>query len=810
MKTLGYLMLLLCTVALHSQESIIKGKLLEDSENPVIFANIALYSQSDSSLVKVETSDNEGIFAFNKIAPSTYYVIATYIGFDDLVINDILLGGEDLDLGTLTFKTQGVELAEAIVTARRAMVEVKADRTVFNVQGTINSTGSDAIALLRKAPGVTVDNNDNINVLGRSGVLLYVDGKRLPLTGEDLKSYLQSLSAEQIDRMDIITNPGAKYEAEGNAGIIDIKLKKNENHGANGSFSSSISKGRHATGNANFTGNFRNKVMNVFGTIGTAQGTGFSDVNFLSYQNSLELTETNMFKWNYENYNFRAGTDFFLNDHHTLGVLITGSTNDGSNESKNRISIAQASTRNIDSILIADNNNNSTRNQNTYNINYRYEGENQQSLNIDLDYGAYRSDINIFQPNLYYNASESDIISEVINTFETPSDIDIYTFKVDYESTLLGGKLGLGSKLSKVVSDNTFLFFDQIDGQDYRNDQKSNQFKYDENVYAGYLTYSRKLTDKWSMVAGLRAEQTDATGDLQAFDTNLAEPPVELNYLSWFPNAGLTYLAAENHNFSLNYGRRINRPDYNVLNPFNFQISQLSFEKGNPFLRPEIVNNFELGYTYAYRYNFKLGYSKTTDQITRLIAPDDIDPRASFFSWDNLAEQTIFSFSASAPVQINEKWNVYTNFSASQLDNQADYGEGAIVDLQAFTYNIYQQHTINLPYDFTGEVSGYFAGPGIWGGVFKFETSYSLNFGLQRKFFDKKMNVRLSVNDVFYQTGWDGYSEFNGLLSYGNGNWDSRRGSLSISYNFGNQKVKSRNRKTGIEDEADRISSGNQ
>jgi hypothetical protein len=355
------------------------------------------------------------------------------------------------------------------------------------------------------------------------------------------------------------------------------------------------------------------------------------------------------------------------------------------------------------------------------------------------------------------------------------------------------------------VSDNTFLFYTDINGVPMLSDSNSNKFNYNEKVYAGYVNYNRNFGKKWTLNAGLRAEQTDARGDLQAFLPELQEPPVDLNYLSWFPNAGVTWQMAEKHVLGLSAGRRINRPDYNVLNPFNNRMSELSYEKGNPELQPEIVNNVELSYTLAYRYNFKLGYSRTTDQITRLIAPDKENPLAGFITWANLAEQTISSFVVSAPVQITKKWNAYFNASASYLDNQADYGEGAIVDLQAFTYSIYQQHTFDLPGGFKAEISGYYGGPGIWGGVFVYESSWSLDLGLQRKFLRDKLNVKLSASDLFYESGWDGVSSFDGLVSYGSGRWDSRRVSLSLGYRFGNDNVKSRNRNTSIEAEAGRV-----
>lgn len=807
MKIITTLSIVALSMSLQAQTSVIRGLLRNAEGEPIPFANVALFSAADSSLAKAGTSNDAGIFEMRGLGAGEYFLKAIGLGLADLRKADIRLNAnQQLDLGVLTFAPKSLNLAEATVTASRVLVEIQPDRTIFNVDGTINSAGSDAVSLLRKAPNVTVDNNDNISVLGRSGVLLYVDGKRLPLTGEDLSNYLQNLPAEQIDRIEIITNPGSKYEAEGNAGIIDIRLKKDKSLGANGSVNTTYSQGRYHRANLNGSGNYRNKRLNTFGTVGLGDGAGYNEMVFQSFLNNMFQDEINNHYNDWQNYNYRLGADFFLADKHTLGVLVGGGANANMNNSFNRITLAQQSTpAQIDSILVANTDADKNRRQQTYNINYRFDNTNGRSLNIDLDYGNYSNKSKRYQPNRYYDAAEQVLLTEIINSFDTPTDIDIYSLQLDYEDGLWGGKLGAGSKISRVISDNTFLFYDEVNGQSIRNNRNSNRFKYDEKVYAGYINYARSLGKKWKFSAGLRAEQTDASGDLKAFLPELQEPPVILNYLSWFPSAGLTCQLAPKHTLALNGGRRINRPDYQVLNPFNNQISQLSYEKGNPFLRPEIVNNLELGYTLAYRYNFKLAYSRTTDQITRLIAPDKQDPRAGFITWANLRDQTILSFNVSAPVQILPKWNAYLNASASYLNNQADYGDGAVVDVQAFTYSIYQQHTFDLPAGLKGEISGYYSGPGIWGGVFVYESSWSLDLGLQRKFLQDRLNVRLSVNDIFYETGWDGYSDFDGLLAYGSGRWDSRRVSLSLGYRFGNENVKSRKRNTGIEAEAGRI-----
>jgi outer membrane receptor protein involved in Fe transport len=643
-------------------------------------------------------------------------------------------------------------------------------------------------------------------VLGRAGVLVYVDGKRLPISGQDLSDYLQNLPAEQIDRIEIISNPGAKYEAQGNAGIIDIRLKRDKNLGANGSVNTSYIQGIYPKSNISGSGNYRNTKFNAFGNVGLGQWNGFHKMLFQSYQNNLYLDEIVDNRHKRENGNFRFGADFFLSKQHTLGFLIGGSLSSGSVDGLNRIAISKASSPSeIDSILVAKTITKNPRNNQTYNLNYRYDDGKNRSLNVDADYGLYQNENKRDQSNLYYDATEQNQLTEALNSFDTPSDISIATFKVDYAQNGLGGKIGLGTKLSRVNSDNTYLVYEGFIGNRILNDRRSNQFEYEENVYAGYINYSRSLQKKWSLTAGLRLEQTDARGDLQAFRPELQEPPVILNYLSWFPSAGLTWQLKPQHSLSINYGRRINRPDYNVLNPFNNQLSQLSFEKGNPFLKPEIVNNVELAYTLAFKYNFKLGYSLTEDQITRLIGPDDTDPRANFIKWDNLARQTILSFNASLPVEVMKNWNAYFNLSGSHIDNQADYGGGAVVDLQAYTYNIFQQHSFDLPYGFKGEISGYYSGPGIWGGVFVYESSWSLDLGLQRKFLQERLNIKLSASDLFYESGWDGVSIFDGLESSGSGRYDSRRFSINLSYQFGNDNVKSRKRKVGLEDEEGRV-----
>lgn len=790
----------------QAQTGMIRGSLQNAAGDPLGFANVALYRAADSSLAKVAISEDDGRFELPSLDGGAYRLEASYLGLPSYREAITLEPGQVLDLGVRTFGESAVELEEAIVRAARPLVEIKPDRTIFNVQGTINSTGEDALSLLRKAPGVLVDNNDQLSVLGRSGVLLYVDGKQLPLRGNELAQYLSALQADQIDHIAIISNPGARYDAAGNAGIIDIRLKKDKNHGANGSINTSFSQGRYFRANTGASGNYRNKHLNVFGNGAVFRNRGFNTIDFLNVQNGLSLDEINRMYNRGEGFEVRAGLDYFLSDHHTVGVLASAGEFGSERRSLNRVRIASLASPTLpDSILLASTRGDDSRQRLTANLNYRYDNRKGRTLNLDADLGQFANTNVRFQPNRYYAADGSTPLSEVINAFDTPTDIAIYTLKADYEQDLLGGKWSAGAKYSQVVSDNTFLVYD-VPAELYElNRRLSNTFDYDERVMAGYLQYGRSLGKTWQMNAGLRGEHTTARGDLQAFLPELQEPPVNLHYFNLFPTAGLSWQPMDGHALNLQYGRRINRPDYHVLNPFNNLLSQLSYEKGNPFLRPEIVHNLELGYTLLQRYNLKVAYSRTLDQITRLIGPDAQDPRANFISWENLARQTVWSANLSAPIQLAAFWSAYVNINASHLHNQADYGQGATVDLQAFTYNLYHQQSFQLPYGLKAEISGWYSGPGIWGGVFRYDPSWSLDLGLQRRFLREKLNVRLNVTDIFYEAYWSGVSAFNGLEARGQGQWDSRRCSISLSYDMGNQKVRSRRRNTGLEEEAKRL-----
>ncbi|MGB3801549.1 MAG: TonB-dependent receptor [Lewinella sp.] len=810
MKRLALVSLLLCLLfPLYAQYHI--SGIVQDADGAAVpFANVALYLSVDSSLVKVETTDDIGNFSLINLPEGEYDLVVSYVGSPDLRHAHMQVR-DNLEMGTMAMTRPGVDLTGATVTARRALVEVKPDRTIFNVQGTINAAGNDGLELLRKAPGVSIDQSDNISVLSRSGVLVYVDGRRIPLQGTDLSNYLRNLTAEQIERIDIITSPGARYEAQGNAGIIDIRLKRAEDEGANGSLSASASQGRYARYAGNAGGNYRNSQFNLFGNLSYGYNQNFSQSDFVSQQRSFVLIDELYSVPILRTPGVRTGLDLYLGDRHTLGVLFTGQYEDGRRVVNNSTEIYDEESLQVgmnaqpDSILRAQVFDEGDHNQNTFNLNYNYAIGSGHNLNVDLDYGRFVHDNAIDQPNRYFSPG-GELLSVSDNSFETPIEISIQTARLDYDFPIGKGSASAGVKYSGVETTNAFLFYQGLQGDRDLITERSNRFRYDENVFAGYLSYSGSLSESVSFSTGLRVELTDATGNLTPVGGgNMDDPAVEFNYVSFFPNAGLSYTTPDGNAVNLRYGRRINRPDYSSLNPFRVQLNELSYRRGNPFLQPEKVNNVELGYVLDGRYNFKLAYSLTDDQVAQLFSPDDSITLAGFETYDNLARQTVISFTASAPIQITDWWRTYLNGTAGYISNEADYGRNAQVDIDLFNYRFYNQNTFTLPAGFTGEITGQYIGPGVGGGIFVYDGFGIMSVGLQRRFLDNSLTAKLTVSDVFYGSIINGESNFNGLYAQGRVAQDSRRVGLSLSYNFGNQKVKSRRRDTGLDEAAGRV-----
>lgn len=800
---------LLCSLSVEAQSDngLITGKIQDPDGNPVAFANVVLKLAKDSSLFKVEYSKEDGGFAILEVPAGAYWLDVSYVGlppYQSAVID--LAAGQKMNLGNIDLKPGATDLSEVVVKAQKPLLEIKPDKMVLNVEGSINATGNNAMDLLRKSPGVVIDNNDNISMLGRTGVQIYIDGKPSPLAAADLAAFLKTVQSTEIEAIEIITNPSSRYDAESTAGIINIKMKKDKRLGTNANLNLGGSMGQVGQYNGSINGNYRNKKLNAFGSFGYYDGENINFMDIYREQSGLVFDQRGRNDSEWSGQNFRFGTDFFLNKKETIGFLINGNLNDNGNSGNSRTFISMQGQSAIDSVLVAESFQDGTRDNVNFNVNYQIDNGKGNVWNMDVDYGMFRNEREAFQPNFYKDASESEVLTQRIFANNSPTDIDIYTFKLDHERPLFGGKMEIGTKLSLVETDNTFDFFNVINGENQLDLDRSNQFEYRENVNAGYVNFSKQIK-KWGIQAGLRVEHTHSTGDLTS-----AKPTdndfVERDYVNLFPSAGITFAMNQKNTFQLSYSRRINRPSYQDLNPFEDKLDELTFQQGNPFLQPEYANNFQLSHSFNYRFNTTFSFSHTQDLITR--QTEASGDNASYITWLNLDDQYVYSLNFSAPVPLAKWWSSYTSLTGTYSQNKAENLRGNAIDLDATSFNIYSQHTFRLPKDVSFELSGWYNAPGLWGGTFEMQEMWSIDAGVQKKVLGGRGNLKVSVSDIFRTNQWSGISEFGPLFMDVGGRWDSRRLRVNFSYMFGNSQVKgARRRKTGLEDEQRRVKSGN-
>ena len=804
------LLLLLClwqtSFALFAaSEGSINGKILDADNEAAMYANVVLHLAKDSSMVKGAITNEDGDFQLLNIPFDKYFIEISYVGFENFNSEIFDFKTKEKKMPTISLKTIENELGEVTVVAQRPILEMKADRMVLNVDKTINATGENGLSLLRKSPGVVIDNNENITLLGKSGVQVYINNKPSPLSGDDLSAFLKNLTSDQIDAIEIITNPSAKYDAEGNAGIINIRLKKDTRLGANANINLDYSIGQKSRYNGSINANYRNENFNVFGNYGYSDGESIQFIDFYKEQAALIFeSEMDMVdSWN--GHNFKAGADYFLNKKHTIGILADASTTDYNFESESKTFLSTMGVAGQDSVLVSGGNSVGGRQNANFNVNYVYNIKEGTTLSMDADYGRFNSESQDIQPNTYKDPSEQIKFSETIFGIDTKTGIDIKSFKADYEMPLLTGKFGAGIKTTNIETDNMFEFSYIIDDEPVLDENRSNNFVYTENVNAAYLNYSGKIK-KFSYQAGLRAEQTQVKGDLTTFNDSVYAP-LDSMYFNVFPSISLAWAANDNHNLQLSYSKRINRPNYQDLNPFEEKLDALTSEQGNPFLRPEYTDKIELRHSFKYMINTTLSYSHTNDVIARILAADPNSANATFITWLNIAQQDYVGLNISAPVPITKWWSSYNSFTAYYLHNTANYGEGNDIDIEAKSFNIYSQHTFTLPAKISVEVSGWYSAAAIWEGNFQTNPMWSIDAGIQKKILQDRGKIRLSISDIFYTQQWGGITELGPMYMEMNGGNDSRRFKINFSYLFGNEKVKNRNRKTGLEDETKRIKS---
>jgi hypothetical protein len=803
--TLSVLLIALTTNIAFAQTANITGKTSTENKSPLSFVTISLLKKQDSSLVKVAISNETGNFTMENIASGNYLLKFTNVGFEQmfLPIDSLQFNSNSLDIKNVVLNKTVQSLTTHTVIAKKPMIEVKADKMIFNVESSINATGSDAFELLRKSPGVMVDNNDNISMKGKTGVKIYIDGKPTQFSSSELASFLKSINSADIEAIEMISNPSAKYDAAGNAGVINFRLKKNKKYGTNGNVTAGYTQGITPKFNESIGLNYRNKKVNLFGNFGHSTGTyqNGMNINRIQLDTTYDLKSVN--KNDNKNFNYKVGADYFLNKKSTIGFISTLNNSDGTQAGNGITPIYYYPTGGYVKTLVANSNGKGGSLNINNNFNYRYADTSGTEINFDADYGTFRKTGEVYQPN-FYNDINGNLIYKVVNRNNMPVNIDIFSAKVDVEHNWGKSKIGYGAKTSFVKTENTFEFYnDDTNGIPIIVLSRSNYFTYNENVNALYANYNRALNKKWNLQAGIRMEQTNSKGVLTRADSIVqADNTVKRNYADLFPSGALTYTYNDKNTFNLTYSKRIDRPTYQDLNPFENKLDELTYQKGNAFLQPQYTNNVELSHTYMGFLTSTITYGHTRDFATEIT---DTLGNATYVQQQNLADLNYYGFSVGSATPFKKWWSGYINIWYMYHDIKGSIGENPF-HVKIPLYGAYWQQSFTLKKEFSAELSGWYNGPAFWVATWKTSPQWSMDLELQKTFFNKNLTVKGAVTDIFYTAPWKATNNFGGLNINANGNWESRTFRLTVNWRFGSNQISaSRERKTASESEAKRI-----
>ncbi|WP_207512699.1 TonB-dependent receptor [Longitalea luteola] len=799
------------------------GVITDADAQPVESATASLQRSKDSSLVKVAVTDKYGLFEFDNLPAGDYFVSVTAVGFNKVISKRFTISA------AATYKIPSFQLqkaaartlGEVTVTAKRPLIENKIDRMVVNVEAAPTNAGASALEVLEKSPGVTVSNEGEISLKGKQGVRVMLDGKPTYLSPADLANLLKNLPASALDQIEIMTNPPARYDASGNSGIINIKTKKSLTEGLNGSISIGGTVGFwkyrgswqlpfRSTNSINL--NYRKGKWNLFGNYNYnyREGRGLMELNRRFFEkdgtlNSTSFTNTYFIGRN-NNQTLKAGFDYYADKNNVFGVVLTGFGFFGRPFPTSTQTIYQPD-GSIESTLESQITNKNNFFNYSANFNYKHTFDSTgHELTADIDYIGYLNDAkNTLFTSIYDSYGNS--LGGLTLSGDIPGLINIYSAKADYVRPLKNNfRFDAGFKVSYVKNDNE-VKYERNDNGTWKPDNRSNHFIYRENINAGYVSINKKWK-KWSGQAGLRIENTIAKGKQVTNDSSFTR-----NYTSLFPTMYVNYEASKNHAFTLTYGRRIERPNYQDLNPFIWFLDSLQYRQGNPYLLPQYANNIEFRHTWKGRFTTTINYTVTDDVISQLLK-QNTEKRITFLTTDNVARFKNIGLAINAPFSPVKNWNV--NLFVNVFNNRYEgvyynsfTGNNDPIDISYTSALVNVSNTFTFKKGWSGEVSGWYRGKTIEQLTIA-DPMYFLNLGVQKTVIKGKGTLRLNFRDPFH------WQQFRGRTLYSDidvkifNRWDNRNVTATFSYRFGKTSVaQARRRNTGASEEQNRAG-GNQ
>ncbi len=799
-------------VIARNPAAVIGGVVTDSLQQPVEVATVNLFRAIDTAFIKAEITDATGKFEFVEIPAGRYYVIITYLGYKDYQSEefDITNGQAVYTIPRIQLMGEGLSLEEVSVVAQRPFVERRADRLIVNVENTILSAGSTALEVLERSPGVIVNASDAISIRGRSGIIFMIDGKVTPMSGTDLANYLRNLPSSSIDHIEIITNPSAKYDAAGNAGIIDIRLKKNMSNGTNGSISANVNQGVYPKAGGGVNLNHRHQQVNLFGSYNYNYRKGFNDLRlyrvfFDEGQRTGAYDQKNYLVIPYHFHSGRLGLDYNLSPNTVVGILASGSLNKFKPGGQNTSRVEDGSGQTISSFGTA---NQSEDVWPSYALNTNFKHtfpKHKQELSVDLDYARYWNETTQNFLTRYYDLSGAEFLPYYLLTGDLQGNLDIRSGKLDFVNPIgKNARIEAGIKSSIVTADNDIRFIDESDPDVPVFDSTvSNHFIYHEKINAAYINFSYTWP-KFSIQSGLRVENTIADG-LQLINGE----SFDRDYADLFPSVFLNYNFSEQYTMGLNMSRRLDRPSYQQLNPFKHFLDPSTYREGNPFLNPQFTWSFEWNHTFFQRYTATISYARTTDNITQVIAPVEGLDRVTVQTDKNLAEVDYYSFNANVPVTVGKWLNSNNNFSCYLGKYRGNYASTNINNGN-WVVDFNTNNTITLGHDWSAELNFFYHTREIYA-FMNLEPMWGLGTGVQKQLFKRKATLKLALTDIFWTSLPAALITFNDYQETFDVFRDSRQIALSYTQRFGDNKLApARKRVGGAEEEKQRAASGSQ
>lgn len=786
----------------------INCRIVDSSGKGVANATIFCYN-NDAQDKKVEQtilSDQSGFFRLNDLKFQNLRLKVRALGYKTHE-SDYHLSGLSGDTIRVLMQHETIALAEVEIKADKPVFELDAGKFIFNVESSVLSGAANTVDILTRTPGVNIGLNNEISLEGRQGVNIMVNGRSLNMTGEQLMSYLRSLPGNQVKRIEILFNPSARYDASGNAGILDIQLKKAPYIGVNGSGYLNYGQGIYLRTGAGVNLNYRTEKMNIYGNydFSTTKNKYKSILNRTyedDHLNSINYFSNSMNKSQYHYY--RLGMDYEISKTDFFGILFNGFVNDG-NGSGN--SLNTVSTNGMtDSVILVNSNSKSLFTNFSTNVNYKKTFVSGASISADLDYSRFSDESNRMLSTLYQRLSQPSQDRNVHSRSNLPSDISMKSVKVDFTRPWTKSKITFeaGLKSTKTTTNSTLRFEDLDAGNWILNPDFFNEFKFSETVNAGYSSL-KKTIKTITFQAGIRLEQTRTSANSITLNS-----VVERDYVNFFPSLSVSKKITNKFMASLAYSRRIGRPNFQELNPFFKYLDPYTMESGNPYLMPNFSNTYRMQLIYDNRYSLSFAYSNT-DDLQAVVYERDPATNITTIITRNLNSAHNLSSSFNFSTKILKSWSMMTNLGL--IYNKTLYSQTGLPDqrtsLSQLSFNGNLSNTIDLFKDIKAEIVYVYRSPGLYGGIKTFSIDY-LNVGIQKPVLKGKGQIKMSLSDVFNSNLQRGSSFYNNQSVYAEQKPETRVFNLRLSYNFGSTKVKSeKSRQTGLEEDKYRVRSNN-